>query len=102
MTKELYTEATEYLYKEWGNCYAPLVIRACSWVADEPWSKMTISEFFGKCIACGGNWGAMLLTGIKKCFPVVYDAIPEDMGHNAFFCLGYVLHLCGVDFGEED
>lgn len=34
--------------------------------------------FFNQCTACGGNWGAMLLTGIKKVFPDSYDEVREQ------------------------
>lgn len=35
---------------------------------------MTQEEFLQKCTACGGDWGAMLLTGIKAVFPEYYDS----------------------------
>lgn len=57
----------------------------------------TFGDFLSDCTACGGNWGGMILTGIKKLFPAVWDAIPEDMGDNAFIHLSYTLILCGVD-----
>ena len=38
---------------------------------------MTMKEFLNHCTACGGNWGAMLLTGIKKLFPSEYDKIEK-------------------------
>ena len=56
--------------------------------------------FLDHCIACGGDWGQMLLTGIKKLFPFVWEAIPDDMGVNAWGCLCCVLQLCGVDLSE--
>ena len=41
---------------------------------------MTTDDFLSNhCYACGGNWGAMLLTGIKALYPDVYDAIPDNM-----------------------
>lgn len=40
--------------------------------------KMSMDEFFRQCTACGGNWGAMLLTGIKSVFPDRYDAVREQ------------------------
>ena len=45
--------------------------------------EMPASKFVSDyCVACGGNWGAMLLTGIKALFPAVYDEIPEKLGIN--------------------
>ena len=37
-------------------------------------------QFLEHCTACGGNWGGMLLTGIHKLYPAVWEAIPDDMG----------------------
>lgn len=38
---------------------------------------MTYTEFLQNCKACGGNWGAMLLTGIKRVFPDEYESVKE-------------------------
>lgn len=59
-------------------------------------TPMTTDEFLSHCTACGGNWGAMLLTGIKVLYPTVYDAIPDDMGHFAWRCLCEVLELLQI------
>lgn len=42
--------------------------------------EMTYDEFMKHCTACGGNWGGMLLTGIKELYPIVWKMIPDDMG----------------------
>ena len=57
---------------------------------------MTMPEFLNNCLACGGDWGAMLLTGIKALYPEVYEAIPDDMGHFAFRCICEVLELLQI------
>ena len=57
----------------------------------------TFDDFLKHCTACGGNWGQMLLTGIKALYPSVYDAIPDYMGVNAFSALIDVLILCDVE-----
>lgn len=36
---------------------------------------MTMTEFMQNCSACGGNWGAMLLSGIKRAFPDKYEEV---------------------------
>lgn len=36
---------------------------------------MKMSEFMKNCTACGGNWGAMLLSGIKRVFPDKYEEV---------------------------
>jgi hypothetical protein len=58
-------------------------------------------EFLSHCTACGGNWGGMFLTGIKELYPGVYEAIPEQMGRNAFFVICSVLELLQINFAEE-
>ena len=57
-------------------------------------------QFLKHCTACGGNWGGMLLTGIHKLYPAVWEAIPDDMGVFAWACICSVLILCGVDTSE--
>lgn len=59
--------------------------------------KMTFDEFLTHCTPCGGNWGGMLLTGIKKLYPEVWDIIPENMGINAWNTICNLLILLGVD-----
>lgn len=39
--------------------------------------NMTQEEFLQQCTSCGGNWGAMLLTGIKAVFPEYYEAVRD-------------------------
>lgn len=82
-----------FLVSEWGDA-GKAVIEECAKVV--PFNG-TCGEFLDHCTACGGNWGGMLLTGIRRLFPSVYDAIPDDMGCSAFVCIGCVLNLCGVD-----
>ena len=57
---------------------------------------MTQAEFLTHCTACGGDWGTMLLTGIKALYPEVYDAIPDNMGHFAFRCICDTLELLQI------
>lgn len=42
----------------------------------------------------------MILTGIKKLFPSVCEAIPNDIGKFAFMCVCAILTLCGVDCSD--
>jgi hypothetical protein len=65
---------------------------------------MTFDEFLKSCTACGGNWGGLLLSGIKELFPETYAAIPEHMassGEKAFALLIDTLILCGIQFEED-
>lgn len=81
------------LWEDDGNS----VIAACAKV--EPFNG-TIAEFLDHCTTCGGNWGGMLLTGIHKLYPDVWDAIPDDMGYNPFAGVLHTLILLGVDCSE--
>lgn len=59
-------------------------------------TPMTMNEFMTHCTACGGNWGGMLLTGLQKLYPEVYEAIPDDMGMFAFRGICETLALLGI------
>ena len=58
--------------------------------------KMSMDNFLKQCSACGGNWGAMLLTGIKSVFPDGYDAVKEQYNSMDFYDGGVraFLFLC--------
>lgn len=96
ITEKIITEAKNALIEQWGEA-GEKVIAECG--KCEP-LNMTSKEFFDECTACGGNWGGMLLTGIKKLRPTVWEAIPDDMGDLAFGCLCSTLVLCGVDTSQ--
>lgn len=57
---------------------------------------MTMKEFLNHCTACGGNWGGMLLSGLKELYPEVYDAIPDEMGSLAWAGICTTLRLLNV------
>ena len=61
---------------------------------------MTMDDFLSHCTTCGGDWGAMLLTGIRTLYPDVYDAIPNEMGHFAWRCICETLELLQIK-GEQ-
>lgn len=63
---------------------------------------MKFETFLNYCTACGGNWGGMLLTGIQRFWPKVYDAIPDNMGHRAWECICATIRLLGIDTSAED
>lgn len=54
---------------------------------------MSMEEFVTHCTACGGNWGAMLLTGIQKVFPEHYKEVNEHY-NNMDFCDGGMQAFC--------
>ena len=59
---------------------------------------MTGKEFLNNCTACGGNWTAMLLTGIKCCFPKEYEAM-EDKTYSIEEVL-QITEKLGVDWNK--
>lgn len=80
----------EFISKHWGEDILMVIDK-------QETSPMTMKDFLSHCTACGGNWGGMLLTGIKELWPAVWDAIPDNMGHHSFICLCITLTLLGVE-----
>lgn len=92
-----YTDIIYYmslLVKEWGKD-GENVVAECFKANTR---KMSCNDFLENCSACGGNWGGMLLTGVKRLYPEVWNAIPNDMGHNAWGCIIAILKLLKIDF----
>ena len=54
---------------------------------------MTLDTFMKHCTACGGNWTAMIMTGIKKVAPEVYDQMPDRTYEFDEVCF-IANHLC--------
>ncbi len=86
-----FAQAMELVRNEWGTDILKVI--RCTET-----TKMSFKEFLCHCMCCGGNWGGMLLSGINKLYPKVYDAIPDDMGINAFGIICAVLVLLDVNF----
>lgn len=57
---------------------------------------MTYDEFAHHCTACGGNWGEMLLTGIRELYPTVWEMIPDNMGIFAWTAICETLALLNI------
>lgn len=93
ITKEMYNEAKTIVTDAWGN----EVVEAATKTA--PFNG-NVSAFLDNCIACGGNWGGMFLSGIRRLNPDVYAKIPNNMGHNSFHTICNLLILLGVDTSE--
>ena len=54
---------------------------------------MTFNNFMEHCTLCGGNWTAMLMTGIKAVAPEVYEKMPDRPYSFDEVCF-IVNHLC--------
>lgn len=96
ITANMIIDAQDTIRKNWekdGN----RVIEAAAKVV--PFNG-SFSDFLSHCFAKGGDWGAMLLTGINNLWPEVWDAIPDNMGPYAFIVICNTLILCGVDTSE--
>lgn len=96
LTVEELEKAYERVKTEWGMA----VLREVYYADCKP---MTAKEFLTHCTACGGNWGGMLLSGVEKLYPLVYDEIPEHLGYDGNYAFGTIvalLHLLKVDTSE--
>lgn len=89
-------EARAFLLEQWGDNGLRVIEESKKVI---PFNG-NFSEFLKHCTACGGNWGGMLLTGIRELYPNVWDAIPDNMGVYSFTCICYTLQLCGVNTAE--
>lgn len=79
----------EFIANQWGNGILEVIDK-------QNRNPMTMKDFLSHCTACGGNWGGMLLTGIKELWPEVWNAIPDDMGMFAWRCLCDTITILGV------
>lgn len=86
----------ELLRKYWPDS-ADAVIRE---INNQHQFNGTGKEFLNHCTACGGNWGGMLLTGVREIYPSVYDAIPDNMGIYAWQAICTVLEMLGITFAD--
>lgn len=84
----------DILLQRWREDFITVAQRA------EP-LNMTDREFFGECIACGGNWSGAWLSGIKRLRPAVWDVIPNNMGKNSWETIMLLLVYLGVTMGDD-
>lgn len=82
----------EFLVAIWGDAGNAVVSAA---KAVTPFGG-NADAFLSHCTACGGNWGGMLLSGLRELFPAVWEAIPDDMGAYAWPGICAAVKLCGV------
>ena len=88
-----FMEALDNVRNAWGDA---VVVYA--YMAQK--TKMSFNDFLNYCTACGGNWGGMLLSGVRRLYPDVWDAIPEDLGVHAWGTICSLLIILGVDTSE--
>lgn len=88
-----YVDALMTVKEEWGNDF---LMKAC--LAEK--TTMTFDQYLNSCPACGGNWGGMLLGGLKSMWPELWEAIPQKMGNRAFITICSLLIILGVDTSE--
>lgn len=79
----------DFISYTWGDTVLEVIDRQTT-------TPMTMDTFLTHCTACGGNWGGMLLTGLKELYPEVYDAIPDNMGMLAWRCICDTLILLNI------
>ena len=89
--------AQDFLIENWGES-GEKVIEECAKIV--PFNN-DFDAFLDHCTCCGGNWGGMILSGIWKLYPSVWEAIPDNMGVFPWQCLCQTLILCGVDCSEK-
>lgn len=82
-------EIRAFIQEHWGD--AVLIA-----IDAEPALQMSFDEFLDHCTAHGGNWGGMLLSGLKKLRPKVWNAIPDKMGPFSWALICDTIKLCGV------
>lgn len=57
-------------------------------------TPMTLKEFVSHCTACGGNWTAMLLSGLKEVNKPLWDSIPNDKEFTFEELIGFLYDNC--------
>ena len=90
-------DAQNFIVEHWGEQGAEVLKQI---ILHEAPFEGNFKAFLDECTACGGNWGGMILSGIKEIYPTVYELIPDDMGIFVWGCLCSVLLLLGVDTSE--
>lgn len=95
MTYEDIKTVYEDIIDLWGEEDGGKVIVA---IHTAPKCQLEWNEFMHRCTACGGNWVAMIATGISRIAPNVYNALPNNLNNpfKAFSTLCNIALLLGV------
>lgn len=86
-------EARDFIIECWGDDGVKIV----DYISTLEITPKPLDKFWEHCTACGGNWGGMILTGIQKLYPEIWEMIPENMGVFAFGVLCEILNLLGYE-----
>lgn len=89
--------AIKFIAENWGDAGISVIITAAKEAKHISMDKY-LQEY---CVACGGDWCGLLLSGMKSLFPKTWEAIPNDMGVFAFSLICNTLLLCDV-YDDED
>ena len=54
-----------------------------------------IDNFLNFCTPCGGDWGGLLLSGLKELYPTIWELVPDNMGVFGFTALCEIISLLG-------
>lgn len=87
----------EFVIANWGLA-GYTIVEVCKAIKPQ---RMSYEEFLSHCTACGGDWGAMLLSGIKELYPIIWELIPDNMGANAFAVICNVQRLLNIRTEDE-
>lgn len=87
----------DIIRERWGEEVAREVLLAQK-------TYLPLDDYLNKyCKTCGGNWGGWFLSGVKELWPLVWDAIPENMGENCFETIMHLLACLGIWWeGQND
>lgn len=84
----------DFLAQSWN---AETADKIFALIKNAPRCEKSFLNFFREdCIACGGDWGQTLLTGIKRKWPDIYAQIPNDLGILGWSDLCIILEELGV------
>ena len=93
ITYEMIINAQKTIVDCWGED-GKKVIAECAKI--NPFNG-EMSAFLEHCVRRGSNWSNIFLSGIKKLYPNVWAAVPDNMGVYAWNEIGNLLILCGID-----
>jgi hypothetical protein len=94
---EIYNDIINFWGEEVGNNVIVAIHEAPKYRGS---GRLPWKEFLDYCTACGGNWVGLIISGLRKIAPEVFDALPDNLGNptKAFATICNIVYLLGVDF----